>query len=55
MDENGIRGFWELFKDYEDMKGDGYMHTEVQPAMNLLEIIELADAEKIAELMKSRG
>lgn len=47
--------FWELFKDYEDMKGDGYMHTEVQPAMNLLEIVELSDTERVAELMKSRG
>lgn len=32
--------FWELFRDYEDMGGDGYMHTVVQPAMNLLKIIE---------------
>lgn len=47
--------FWELFKDYEDMGGNGHMHTEVQPAMNLLEIIELTDEEKVTELMKSRG
>ena len=32
--------FWELFRDYEDMGGDGYMHTVVQPAMNLLNIID---------------
>lgn len=32
--------FWELFRDYEDMNGDGYMHTVVQPAMNLLKIID---------------
>lgn len=32
--------FWELFGDYEDMGGDGYMHTVVQPAMNSLKIIE---------------
>lgn len=32
--------FWELFADYEDMNGDGYMHTVVQPAMNLLKIID---------------
>lgn len=32
--------FWELFSDYEDMNGDGYMHTVVQPAMNLLKIID---------------
>lgn len=32
--------FWELFRDYEDMNGDGYMHTVVQPTMNLLKIID---------------
>lgn len=32
--------FWELFRDYEDMKGDGYIHTDVQPAMNLLKVID---------------
>lgn len=47
--------FWEQFKDYEDMGGNGYVHTEVQPAMNLLEVIELDDVERVAELMKSRG
>ena len=33
--------FWALFKDYEDAGGDGYMHTVVQPAMNLLEVIDI--------------
>lgn len=33
--------FWELFKDYEELNGDGYMHSEVQPAMNKLNIIGL--------------
>lgn len=32
--------FWELFKDYEQAGGDGYIHTEVQPAMERLTIIE---------------
>ena len=32
--------FWELFRDYEDAGGDGYMHSEVQPAMNNLKIID---------------
>lgn len=32
--------FWELFRDYEDMNGDGYIHTVVQPAMNLLKVVE---------------
>lgn len=47
--------FWELFKDYEDVDGDGYVHSEVQPAMNLLEVIEMEDTEKVTQLMKSRG
>lgn len=33
--------FWELFKDYEEAGGDGYMHTVVQPAMNLLKVIDI--------------
>lgn len=47
--------FWDLFRDYEEMDGNGYVHTEVQPAMNLLDIVEMNDVEKITELMKSRG
>lgn len=46
--------FWECFSDYEKMNGNGYMHTVVQPEMNLLTIIEMDDAENIAELMHSR-
>ena len=37
--EMEAEAFWELFRDYEDMGGDGYMHTVVQPAMNLLRVI----------------
>lgn len=33
--------FWELFRDYEDMNGDGYIHTVVQPAMDLLKVIDI--------------
>lgn len=33
--------FWELFRDYEEAGGDGYMHTVVQPAMEELTIIEI--------------
>ena len=28
--------FWELFKDYEESGGDGYIHSEVEPAMRAL-------------------
>ena len=33
--------FWEMFKDYEDAGGDGYMHTDVQPAMERLGVVEI--------------
>lgn len=33
--------FWDLFRDYEDAGGDGYMHTIVQPEMERLKIIEV--------------
>lgn len=46
--------FWDLFTDYEDMGGNGYMHTVVQPAMLLLNVIEINDIENISELMKTR-
>ena len=46
--------FWEVFSDYEDRNGDGYVHTVVQPAMNLLYIIEMEDEESLSELAKSR-
>lgn len=46
--------FWKIFKDYEDLEGDGYVHSEVQPAMNDLEKIQMHETEKITELMKSR-
>lgn len=46
--------FWDLFGDYEDMGGDGYMHSEVQPKMQLLTVIEMHDVENISGLMNSR-
>ena len=33
--------FWELFKEYEEAGGNGYMHTEVQPAMERLLVVEV--------------
>ena len=33
--------FWNLFEDYEEADGDGYMHTIVQPAMNKLKVIKI--------------
>lgn len=33
--------FWELFRDYEEAGGNGYVHTEVLPAMEKLIVIEV--------------
>ena len=33
--------FWELFSDYEDAGGNGYMRTEVMPAMQRLVVTEV--------------
>lgn len=33
--------FWELFREYEEAGGNGYMHTEVLPAMERLDVIEV--------------
>ena len=46
--------FWKLFEDYEDVGGDGYMHTIVQPSMRTLDVIQMHETERITELMKSR-
>lgn len=32
--------FWELFHDYEDMGGNGYVHSEVLPRMEQLLIVD---------------
>lgn len=47
--------FWDLFNDYEDMGGDGYMHSEVQPKMQLLTVIEMNDTHAVSELRQSRS
>lgn len=33
--------FWNLFADYEEAGGNGYMHTVVQPEMNKLKVVEI--------------
>lgn len=32
--------FWELFRDYEEAGGDGYMHDDVMPSMQKLRVID---------------
>lgn len=46
--------FWDLFEEYEAVGGDGFMHTEVQPAMQKLLVIPMSDLQKLEELMHSR-
>lgn len=46
--------FWSMFKEYENVNGDGHMHTTVQPEMRALEVIPMHEDAKIAELMGSR-
>ena len=33
--------FWELFKEYEESGGDGYMHSDVMPEMLKLTVIDM--------------
>lgn len=47
--------FFELVKDYEDLDGNDYVHSEVIPAVNRLEVIMMADQLRLTELMKSRN
>lgn len=52
--EMEAEAFWKIFKDYEELDGNGHVHTEVQPAMRNLEVIPMHEIEKISELMHSR-
>ena len=46
--------FWELFKEYEEAGGNGYIHTVVQPAMTLLKVIDIEDVDSVLRLTNSR-
>lgn len=52
--EMEAEAFWKIFKDYEDLDGNGHIHTVVQPAMRLLTVVYMDEEEKVAELMHSR-
>ena len=52
--EMEAEAFWKIFKDYEELDGNGHVHSEVQPAMRNLEVIPMHEVEKISELMHSR-
>ncbi len=46
--------FEELYRDYVDAGGNGYIHSEVKPAMDRLIVIDMADQDGITTLMQSR-
>lgn len=37
--EMEAEAFWHLFSDYEELKGNGYMHSTVKPAMEKLTVV----------------
>lgn len=46
--------FFKLVEDYEDLGGNDYVHSDVLPAMNALEVIRMHDLHRLADLMASR-
>lgn len=46
--------FFELVKDYEDLNGNDYVHSDVIPAMNKLEVVPMTDLARLEKLYKSR-
>ena len=46
--------FFELVKDYEDLKGNDFVHSTVLPAMNELAVILMSDKQTLLKLMNSR-
>lgn len=46
--------FFELIKDYEDLNGNDYVHSEVIPAMNKLEVVSMTDSARLDAMYKSR-
>lgn len=47
--------FWQMYKDYKELGGNGHIHTEVVPVMRSMEVIPMSEPDQIAELMHSRG
>ena len=46
--------FNDLISDYEELNGNGHIHTVVIPDMHLLRVIPMTDLESLAELFHSR-
>ena len=41
--------FWELFKEYEENGGNGYVHSEVLPAMQKLIVVDVSSKIHLGE------
>lgn len=46
--------FNDLISDYEELNGNGHVHTVVIPDMTMLRVIPMTDLESLAELFHSR-
>lgn len=46
--------FFNLFHDYENLGGNGFIHSTVEPAMSALEVVSMNNENRITDLMKSR-
>lgn len=46
--------FFALFHDYEELGGNGYIHTTVEPAMNALKVVPMDDLQELEKLAASR-
>lgn len=55
MVKDGVQSLWDMYEDYRQAGGNGYMKTEVKPVMNTLEVIEMEDTERLKELMETRA
>ena len=52
--EMEYNAFFALVHDYENLRGNDYVHKIVIPAMNELEVIPMSDKARLSELMSSR-
>ena len=46
--------FFELVRDYEDLGGNDYVHSEVIPNVNKLDVVSMTNKEDLLKLMNSR-
>lgn len=48
------KAFFLQVKDYEDLGGNDYVHSQILPAVNMLTIIPMTDLAGVSDLMASR-